>query len=63
MSYSELFNEAVKLVFQHECAFDSQGNVKAENVPGDSGGPTKYGIDHASHPDVNIYNLTGDGAK
>jgi hypothetical protein len=50
MSYSELFNEAVKLVFQHECAFDSQGNVKAENVPGDSGGPTKYGIDHASIP-------------
>lgn len=34
-----------------------------ENVPGDDGGPTKYGIDESSHPGVDIKNLTRDGAK
>jgi lysozyme family protein len=29
-----------------------------ENDPDDPGGPTKYGIDHRSHPDVDIKNLT-----
>jgi lysozyme family protein len=29
-----------------------------EDVPGDDGGPTKYGIDAASHPGVDIRNLT-----
>ena len=36
--------------------------VKAENVAGDRGGLTKYGIDTASHPGVDIANLTYDGA-
>src|SRR6478735_11274468 len=34
-----------------------------ENVPGDPGGPTKYGIDQRSHPDVNIRALTKEQAK
>jgi lysozyme family protein len=34
-----------------------------ENVPGDPGGPTKYGIDQRSHPTVNIRALTKDKAK
>ena len=34
-----------------------------ENVPGDPGGPTKYGIDQRSHPTVNIRALTEDKAK
>jgi lysozyme family protein len=63
MNYSDRFNNAVEFVFVHECVYDSKHNVIVENVPGDSGGPTKYGIDHASHPDVDIANLTADGAK
>ncbi|MES2706386.1 MAG: glycosyl hydrolase 108 family protein [Verrucomicrobiota bacterium] len=34
-----------------------------ENVPGDPGGATKYGIDQRSHPGVNIRALTKDQAK
>lgn len=34
-----------------------------EDVPGDDGGATKYGIDAESHPEVNIKNLTLEGAK
>ncbi len=34
-----------------------------ENVPGDPGGPTKYGIDQRSHPTVNIRALTKEKAK
>lgn len=33
-----------------------------EDVPGDSGGPTKFGIDSASHPGVDIRNLTREQA-
>ena len=33
-----------------------------ENVSGDPGGPTHYGIDSASHPGVNIRALTKSGA-
>ena len=36
--------------------------VKAENVAGDRGGLTKYGIDAQAHPGVDITNLTYDGA-
>jgi lysozyme family protein len=36
--------------------------VVAETVPGDSGGTTKYGIDQASHPDVDIPILSQDEA-
>lgn len=36
---------------------------KYENVPGDPGGPTKFGIDQRSHPTVNIRNLTRNQAK
>jgi lysozyme family protein len=63
MNYSERFNNAVEFVFEHECVYDSKHNVIVEDVPGDSGGLTKHGIDHASHPDVDIANLTADGAK
>jgi lysozyme family protein len=34
-----------------------------ENDPNDSGGPTKFGIDHRSHPNVDIRKLTEDDAK
>jgi len=34
-----------------------------ENDPDDPGGATKFGIDQRSHPNVDIRNLTIDGAK
>ena len=34
-----------------------------ENVSGDPGGPTKYGIDQRSHPTVNIRALTKEKAR
>lgn len=34
-----------------------------ENVPGDPGGPTKYGIDQRSHPKENIRGMTRERAK
>jgi lysozyme family protein len=49
-------------VFPHECAY-SNGEVVTENVPGDDGGLTKYGIDQASHPGVDIEALTDDTAE
>jgi lysozyme family protein len=36
--------------------------VVAEHVKGDPGGTTKYGIDQASHPKVDVENLTRDEA-
>jgi lysozyme family protein len=62
MTYSKRFDAAVDFVFKHECVYNSRGNVIVEDVPGDSGGLTKYGIDAASHPNVDIANLTRDGA-
>lgn len=34
-----------------------------ENDPSDPGGPTRYGIDQRSHPDVNIRALTKEKAR
>lgn len=61
------FEIAIDFILPHEEAFarGHWGNelfVVTENVSGDSGGLTKYGIDQASHPGVDIANLTRDGA-
>jgi lysozyme family protein len=40
---------------------DHEGGSYEDNA-GDPGGPTKWGIDHRSHPDVVIRSLTKDGA-
>lgn len=40
-----------------------EGGAKITNIPGDSGGLTKYGISQSSHPDINIAALTYDQAK
>jgi lysozyme family protein len=57
------FQASLGFVLGHECAYapghDGDLNfVVAENVPGDAGGCTKYGIDAASHPGVHIPDLT-----
>lgn len=41
--------------------FDVEGGLC--NDPGDPGGLTNFGIDQRSHPNVDIRNLTQDGAK
>jgi lysozyme family protein len=56
------FDKALKFVFDHECEYDKNGKVRSENVDGDAGGLTKYGIDQRSHPDVDIENLTVEKA-
>ena len=43
----------------HECVFEPGhygdfAHVICENVPGDAGGLTKFGIDQASHPHIDI---------
>jgi lysozyme family protein len=53
--FSDRFNQWMDFVLQWEGPY--------ENVPGDKGGETAWGIDQASHPGVDIKNLTKDGAK
>lgn len=65
--YSKRFLKAVKFVLQHEAVF-ARGHygdwnfVVSENVSADKGGVTKYGVDEASHPEVDVENLTYDQA-
>ena len=61
------FQPSLDFVLRHECAYapghDGDINfVVAEDVPGDNGGCTKFGIDAASHPGVDIRALTLDQA-
>jgi lysozyme family protein len=53
------FKLALKFVMDHECVFGKghygdMAHVICEDVSGDSGGLTKFGIDQASHPQINI---------
>lgn len=52
---TERFLNFIDFVLEHE-------GGDYENDPDDPGGPTKWGIDHRSHPDVDIKNLTKDEA-
>jgi lysozyme family protein len=54
-------------VLPHECEYarghwGDQNYVVTENVPGDAGGLTKFGLDQRSHPGVDIADLTRDQA-
>lgn len=58
-----LYDFITEFTFPHECAFapghDGDMNfVIAEDVQGDDGGVTKYGIDTASHMGVPVAELT-----
>ena len=55
-AYSESFNKFIPWLYSWE-------GIVYENDPDDPGGATKFGIDKASHPNVDIKNLTADGAK
>lgn len=67
LRYSPAFLSAIKFVLPHETEYvpghwGDLNFVRTENVPGDSGGLTKYGIDKSSHPGVDIANLDYDKA-
>jgi lysozyme family protein len=49
------FDEIIEVVLEHEGGY--------VNDPDDPGGETNFGIAKRSHPDVDIKNLTKDGAK
>ena len=49
------FNDIIEVVLHHEGGY--------VNDPDDPGGETNFGIAKRSHPDVDIANLTKDGAK
>jgi len=57
------FQVSLAFVLRHECAYapghDNDLNyVVCEDVPGDSGGCTKYGIDAADHAGIDVRGLT-----
>ena len=61
------FSPSLTFVLQHECVYapghdDDLNFVVPEDVPGDAGGCTKYGIDAADHPGLDVPNLTLDQA-
>jgi lysozyme family protein len=49
------FDEIIDVVLEHEGGY--------VNDPKDPGGETKYGVSKRAYPDVNIKNLSEDGAK
>ena len=49
------FDDIIEVVLEHEGGY--------VNDPDDPGGETNFGIAKRSHPDVDIVNLTKDGAK
>jgi len=49
------FDEIIEVVLHHEGGY--------VNDPKDPGGETNFGVAKRSHPDVDIKNLTKDGAK
>ena len=61
------FNAALAFVMEHECVFapghfGEFDHVICENVTGDRGGLTKFGIDQRSHPNIDIKHLDYHGA-
>lgn len=67
MTYSDRFLTALKFVLAHETVFakghaGDYAHAVWEQVSGDAGGVTKFGIDQRSHPTVDIKGLTMDMA-
>lgn len=61
------FEKTLRFIFDHENVYakghyGDERYVVSENVSGDPGGLTKYGIDKASHPTVDVENLTKEQA-
>ena len=66
-THSPAFLKGIDFVLPHENEY-ARGHwgdpnfVVTENVPGDGGGKTRYGIDQVSNPGVDIDHLTQTGA-
>src|SRR3954469_21716386 len=64
--YSHAFLRAIDFILPHETEFvrghwgdySDEKFVRTENVAGDGGGATRYGIDSRSHPGIYIPSLT-----
>ena len=56
--FSPAFQKAILFCLAHENEYHADGTVKTEHDPNDPGGTTKYGIDKAAHPNLDIENLT-----
>ena len=58
------FEPFFQLIMSHETiGYGTSHEIDYSNVPGDHGGPTKYGISQASYPHLDIKNLTIDQAR
>jgi len=60
---NDRFANFLPFIYEWECVKDKRGNVIAEHDPDDPGGVTKYGIDKASHPRVDVEDLTEPQAR
>jgi hypothetical protein len=61
------FDRAIEFIIKHETVYKRghYGDFKyavSQNVPGDDGGLTKFGVDQRSHPKEDIENLTYERA-
>jgi lysozyme family protein len=62
------FEKSLKFVLEHETVY-AKGRygqldyAVVENEPGDSGGKTKFGLDSASHPELDLDTLTVEEAS
>lgn len=66
-SYPEAFQTAMRFILPHETEFEKNhygdyDHVRTENVDGDSGGATRYGVDKQAHPHLDVDNLDLAGA-
>lgn len=64
----DTFTKAIAFIIPHECAYKKghYGDLRhviSENVSGDAGGLTKWGIDQRSHPATDIEKLTQGAAE
>lgn len=55
--FSPAFQRGILFVLAHENEYNKDGTVRTEHDPSDPGGTTKFGIDQASHPGLNIDGL------
>ena len=59
----DAFDQIIGLVLENEIGHDPKNPDGYVNNPHDPGGETKFGISKRYHPDVDVKNLTLDGAK
>ena len=66
-NYTTAFQTAMTFILPHEVEFEhgdygDYDHIRTENVAGDNGGATRYGVDAESHPGIDVDNLDLDAA-